>query len=288
MAPSGYTPRELAERLGVSEKTVQGLNAELRRHGAIETRGQGTGKPLRYLMLGFTIAAAASSALAQASSVLLISGYSPESRSEGPGPRKTTTQSLLGVRNLAVRIVAGFFPHPLPTREYLNNTHASREALSPDECVLLEKLKRHGVAAGVAEDLVRKFPDRIEPQLLALRFRSNIRGVAPFVVKAIAEDYPMPVRQQAIRDRVDAAPPVVEPKLTREEKMHLDADAQRATDAMLAALPAEIKYLIGLRVEEHLASGIWARLNAETKRKIRRAKQVSLAEEFLLTGEVPA
>jgi hypothetical protein len=283
--------RDLAAQIGCGETSIQRFNAELRDHGLIETRGQGTGKPLRYVMLGIgAIAAAASSAVALTGPTLLISGYFDSGLSASPEGSNFVGSACGDTSNSRGQQNAALPPDPYPTREYLNNTHDAREALPAELCVLFEKLKALKVSPNVARQLVDDFPKRTELQLHALKFRSGIRSQGAYIIRAIRDDIPIPQKLLAMRERDESPRPIAQPKLTREERLHLELEAHRATDAMLESLPNEIRYQLRIHADLVVSRPPFSseKFPAETRRRIHRAKMVELAEEYHATGRVPA
>lgn len=283
--------RDIAKKIGCGEKTVSNLNAELRAYGAIETRGQGTGKPLRYVMLGIAGLAAAAGAhfagghgTAEGLSLgLFISGDKPESQSD-------TTQSqnnAQGSQNFTTPTLSDS-----PTREYLNKhqhaAHARPIELTDAEVLLLRKLIDHGVTVYVGEQLVREFPDRCRQQLEFLPYRAKIKNTPAYLVAAIRNDDAMPqkLRELQKRETWSAAQPAPI------DTSAAIAERERSVMAeLLEALPETERYRLKLQADEHASSGIWGRMtgdNGPFRKKIRDAKFIELAREFIASAAVSA
>ena len=260
--------RELADKLGCSESTVHRLNAELREHGFVDTRGQGTGKSLRYQLLGLLLAGAAA-AVGQS---LSICGYSAAPADAGDSPAENNRSESPGL----AKTPAPVSPDPSSSDLFKYTQEPGARVFSAADVVLLEKLQEHGVSPDVAGDLVGEFPDRVAAQLVALQFRTHIRNVAGYLVRAIRSNYPIPQRLSAVRDREQQKP--LPAKLTAAEEREIDLQAQRATDAILASLPGDLLYRLELLADEHVSRGILSQLPPNTRREIRRAKLVELAK----------
>lgn len=278
---------DLATRIGVARNRVSHLIAELRKNAIVKTREQGGGLPLEFTLLAVVLSACLGQP--DTSLTLSISGYLDPVLTERDSSSAGVTENANAERLASVENQSLGFPTPLPAREYLYSTSATgaqARELTADEVVLLQKLISHEVHEPVARRRVELFPGRVAMQLESLPFRSNITDKAAFLVAAI--DRNLPPAKRAVKYREEQARRAAEkPQISREEQRVIDLQAQRATDAMIDALPFDVRYTIEQRAEQFVATGIFSRLGPNVKRDLRRAKIVEFAREYVCPLQQP-
>lgn len=286
---------ELAQMLGISADRVSRVAGELRDTELISTRQQGGGRPLEFTLLsivGLVAAVAASHgvhAVAEgAAGSVYFTTFDADSSAERDaqigGGENAGAAASSPVENPPLG-----FPTPFPAREYLNSTSATgapARELTADEVVLLQKLIDHGVHEPVARRRVELLPGRVAMQLESLPFRSNVTDKAAFLVAAI--DRNLPPAKRAVKYREEQARRAAEkPKISPEEQRVIKVQAERATEAMIAALPFDVRYVIEQRAKQFVETGVFARLPATAKRDLERYKIVQFAEEYVCPLQQP-
>lgn len=278
--------RDLAAIVGCVEKTISLLNAELRRFGAIETRGQGTGKPLLYRIMGLTGAAIATAPLLlQHTQPLLISCYSDAASDEQrESPASVESERTDSTKTDHSKPNALSPTPPIPLGNSLNNT-TMREPknLAPVDLVVVQKIvETLSMTPKIAVSLAEQWPQRCRDWLEWLPWQPGVKNPAGFFKYAVESDKPAPPEYLASRKIAIAAVVDAPPKLeTAEDRQARALAEQRRVDALLESLPADVRFRLETEAEEFVTTGIIGRMKGLGARdEFRRAKLVALAEQY--------